>query len=64
MSLFRDEKPILAVPVVLETKVGYGGTAGGVTLTAGDLPLFQVVDSSGAINIIVLTSGNAIAVRT
>lgn len=63
MSLFSDEKPVLSSGTVIDNNLGYGVKVAGVTLTAGDLPLFQVKDSSGAVKIIVLTSGDALAVR-
>lgn len=65
MSLFSDEKLKIASPITVDAATqGYGGTYKGVTLTTGDLPLLSGLNSSGAIFVVVLTSGNAVAVRT
>lgn len=65
MSLFSDEKIVVGGPVTVDAATqGYGGKYAGITLTGGDLPLLAGLNSSGAQFVVVLTSGNALAVRT
>lgn len=64
MSLFSDEKPTLGSPSLINATQGYGGTYAGITLTAGDLPVFFYKDKDGTPHVLVLTDADTVAVRT
>lgn len=65
MSLFSDEKPVLGSPCTIDASQGYGGTYAGITLTAGDLPLFFYLDKDGTPHVLVIPDDDSgVAVRT
>lgn len=65
MSLFSGEKPVVNHIRVIRPAAVTGELApNGIGLTAGDVVLFTLIGSDAAEHVVVLTSGNAIAVRS
>jgi len=64
MALFKGEKPSLGPVKNVAVPAATGQISpNGVTLTAGDILLFMFADTANAQRVVVVASGNTLAVR-
>lgn len=66
-AFIKIEKTAAVLPkaVIYSDFAVYSGTsANGITLTSGDVPLFAYQDQDGTAHVLVMTDGDAVAIRT